>query len=363
MKKYIALLFIVLSFSSLKAQRIISFFNEQKSPELVALFKDSSLIPNLQAIHGEIRMGTLDLTAERAAIVKKLNEAGVPVVAWLVLSEEDGYFSNSINANLSSKRYQEIKAWANQYQIKLKGIGLDFEIDMNDLKLAKQSPLKLIYKMYTRLYEDDSNLKNAKLKYDTLVFQIKADGFEVEGYYMPYINDEVAAGKNSIQKMARFIRYETGKDIPMLYSSLNGNGDGLLKIYGADIHLYATGLGSTGGGLDTSGLLTYERLVHDMNVAFKTVKEVHIFSLEGAVKAGMMPKLLNYKYDSAVAYNQNEVEGAIGVQKKVKFISTILSYPTLFLVSILFILIAIVWVIKLIIQRSIKLFKGSKKLQ
>ena len=360
MKKCIALLFVALSCSQLKAQRIISFFNEQKSPELVALFKDSSLIPNLQAIHGEIRMGTLDLNAERAGVVKKLNEAGVPVVAWLVLTEEDGYFSNSINADLSSKRYQEIKAWANQYQIKLKGIGLDFEIDMNDLKLARQSPFKLIYKMYARLYEDDSNFTMARLKYDTLVAQIKADGYEVEGYYMPYINDEAAAGKTSIQKMARFIKYETGKDIPMLYSSLNGNGDGLLKIYGEDVKLYAAGLGSTGGGLDSSSLLSYEQLVHDMNVAFKTVKEVHIFSLEGAVKAGMMPKLLNYKYDSTVAYDQKAIQSAISVQKKVKFISTILSYPTLFLVCILLILVGIVWVIKLIIQKIIKLIKGSK---
>jgi hypothetical protein len=359
MKKCIALLFIALSCSHLKAQRIISFFNEQKSPELVKLFKDSSLIPNLQAIHGEIRMGTLDLNAERASVVKRLNEAGVPVVAWLVLTEEDGYFSNSINADLSSKRYQEIKAWANQYQIKLKGIGLDFEIDMNDLKLARQSPFKLIYKMYARLYEDDSHFTMARLKYDTLVAQIKADGYEVEGYYMPYINDEAAAGKTSIQKMARFIKYETGKDIPMLYSSLNGNGDGLLKIYGEDVKLYAAGLGSTGGGLDSASLLSYEQLAHDMNVAFKTVKEVHIFSLEGAVKAGMMPKLLNYKYDSAVAYDQKAIQSAISVQKKVKFISTILSYPTLFLVSILLILTGIVWVIKLIIQKIVKLIKGS----
>ena len=96
MKKISILLFTFLSFSQIKAQRVISFFNELKSTELVELFKDTNLIPNLQAIHGEIRMGTLDLTPERAGIVKKLNDAGVPVVAWVVLSEEDGYFSNSI---------------------------------------------------------------------------------------------------------------------------------------------------------------------------------------------------------------------------------------------------------------------------
>ena len=358
MKKLAILLFTFLSFSHIKAQRVISFFNELKSPELVQLFKDSTLIPNLQAIHGEIRMGTLDLTPERAGIVKKLNEAGIPVVAWLVLSEQDGYFSNSINADLSKKRYQEIKNWANQNQLKLKGIGFDFEVDMNDLKLAKSSPLKFAYKMFTRLYEDDSHLKLAKLKYDTLMSQVKADGYAVEGYFMPYINDEVANGTTSIQKMARFIPYKTGNDIPMLYSSLNGNGDGMLKLYGADVHLYATGLGSTGGGIDTSGLLTYERLVHDMNVAFKTVKEVHIFSLEGAVKSGMLQKLLTYKYDSTVAYNQNEIQGAIGVQKKVKLISTILSYPTLVLLTILLIITLIILIIRFIIKRIIKALRG-----
>jgi len=137
MKKISILLLILLSFSQINAQRVISFFNELKSPELVQLFKDSSLIPNLQAIHGEIRMGTLDLTPERAGIIKKLNDAGVPVIAWIVLSEEDGYFSNSINADLSKKRYQEIKDWADKNQLKFKAIGFDFEIDMNDLKLAK----------------------------------------------------------------------------------------------------------------------------------------------------------------------------------------------------------------------------------
>ena len=210
MKKISILLFTFLSFSQIKAQRVISFFNELKSPELVELFKDTNLIPNLQAIHGEIRMGTLDLTPERAGIVKKLNDAGVPVVAWVVLSEEDGYFSNSINADLSKKRYQEIKDWADKNQLKLKAIGFDFEIDMNDLKLAKSSPIKLVYKMFTRLYEDDNNLKSAKLKYDTLMAQVKADGYAVEGYYFPFITDEVANGTTSIQKMARFIPYKTG---------------------------------------------------------------------------------------------------------------------------------------------------------
>ena len=297
-------------------------------------------------------MGTLDLTPERAGIVKKLNDAGVPVVAWVVLSEEDGYFSNSINADLSKKRYQEIKDWADKNQLKLKAI------DMNDLKLAKSSPIKLVYKMFTRLYEDDNNLKSAKLKYDTLMAQVKADGYAVEGYYFPFITDEVANGTTSIQKMARFIPYKTGNDIPMLYSSLNGNGDGMLKLYGADIHLYATGLGSTGGGIDTSGLLTYDRLVHDMNVAFKTVKEVHIFSLEGAVKSGMLSQLLSYQYDSTVAYNQNEIEGSISVQKKVKLISTILSYPTLVLLTILLIISLFILIIRFIIKRIIRVVRG-----
>jgi hypothetical protein len=95
-----------------------------------------------------------------------------------------------------------------------------------------------------------------------------------------------------------------------------------------------------------------------MNVAFKTVKEVHIFSLEGVVKSGMLPKLQSYQYDSTVAYNQNEIEGSISVQKKVKLISTILSYPTLFLLTILLILTLFVLIILFVIKRIIRVVRG-----
>jgi hypothetical protein len=90
------------------------------------------------------------------------------------------------------------------------------------------------------------------------------------------------------------------------------------------------------------------------------VKEVHIFSLEGAVKAGMMPKLLTYKYDSTVAYNQKSIEYAIAVRKKVKLISSILSYPTLFLATILLVIFLLILTLRFLIKKVFKLVIGNK---
>ena len=72
----------------------------------------------------------------------------------------------------------------------------------------------------------------------------------------------------------------------------------------------------------------------------------------------MLSKLLTYKYDNTVAYNQNEIEGAIIVQKKVKLISTILSYPTLVLLTILLIITLFILMIRFIIKRIIRAVRG-----
>ncbi len=43
--------------------------------EMKALFADTTLIPTLQQLNAEIRMGMLDLSPERAEVVRQLNKA------------------------------------------------------------------------------------------------------------------------------------------------------------------------------------------------------------------------------------------------------------------------------------------------
>jgi hypothetical protein len=53
-------------------------------------------------------MGTVDLTDVRAKIVQKLNSNRIPVVAWLLLPKDQGYWMNMDNYLNVIQRYNEV---------------------------------------------------------------------------------------------------------------------------------------------------------------------------------------------------------------------------------------------------------------
>ena len=338
MKKPLPILFLFLIICSrVVSQPVISFFNEMKSPQLVTLFSDTTIIPDLQDLGAEIRMGMMDLTQERASVIRQLNEAGISVVAWLLLPEDQGYWFHSRNSEAAFRRYDETKKWIKENNLQIKGIGIDLEIDMNDVTLFKSSPWKMVLTFYKRLY-DKTALEEGTKKYNELVNLIQSDGYRVESYYIPFIKDEVSIKRMSLQRMTGIIDIHTEMEIPMLYSSFMGNPDGLLKIYGKDVHAGSVALGSTGGGVDpTFPTLTYDNLVHDLNVASEFADELHIFSLEGCIEKGYLKQLTDYKPDHSAAKDLSQERKVKTIQKIVRIISFLLSYPTLFLVGIVLI--------------------------
>jgi hypothetical protein len=60
----------------------LTFFCELEADALEALFADSSVIGNLATLEASVSLGILDLSPGRAAVVRRLNEAGIPVIAW-----------------------------------------------------------------------------------------------------------------------------------------------------------------------------------------------------------------------------------------------------------------------------------------
>ena len=62
---------------------------------------------------GEPRL--VDLSPERAEVVRRLNAAGVPVIAWQLLPEEQGYWYNMSNAPSAAARYSAFRAWTAEH--------------------------------------------------------------------------------------------------------------------------------------------------------------------------------------------------------------------------------------------------------
>ena len=74
----------------------LTFFCELEPDPLQTLISEST-ITCLVDLKAHLSLGILDLSDPRAEVVKRLNSAGVPVTAWLLLPEEQGYWFNLDN--------------------------------------------------------------------------------------------------------------------------------------------------------------------------------------------------------------------------------------------------------------------------
>jgi hypothetical protein len=320
----------------------ISFFNEQEGPELEVLFKDSTLLPNLKSLGAEIRMGMLDLSSQRAQVLRSLNNAEIPVVAWLLLPKEKGYWFHSGNADEAFTRYFEIRDWAQEEGIVFSGIGIDLELDMNDIALFQNQKLMLLSKIIGRLY-GQTEFEQSREAYKRLIAQVRSDGYPIESYYVPFIRKESEEGRTALQQATGFMDLETDKDIPMLYTSFMGNPYGTLKVLALDENLKAVALGSTGGGFDpTMPSMSWEDLAYDLRLASQTANEIHIFCLEAAVEKGFLPRLLNFDFNEAVMPYPEQISPVLRLQDNVLRISAILSYPTALLGTVFLIFLGLI---------------------
>jgi len=82
----------------------LTFFCELHTEQLTRLFEDRFVIDDLNNLGAVLSLGILDLSEERAEVVKRLNKAGLPMVAWLLLPEEDGYWFNVTGSTLTIMR-------------------------------------------------------------------------------------------------------------------------------------------------------------------------------------------------------------------------------------------------------------------
>ncbi len=72
-----------------------------------------------------IAMSTLD--ASTAEAIKFLNEKDVPVIAWVVLSDGEGYWTNPLNLENTKEKIQKIRKWKKDYNLNFDCYGFDLE--------------------------------------------------------------------------------------------------------------------------------------------------------------------------------------------------------------------------------------------
>jgi hypothetical protein len=280
-----------------------TFFCELPAQELKKLFEDRFVFDDLKTLHAGLSRGILDLSSERANVVKKLNRLGIPVTAWLLLPEEQGYWFNLRNYAEATARYQAFKVWSEENQLEWAAIGLDIESDINEMKLFTDERGAVIQKALKRL-RDTKAYHNAKKAYEALVAQIHADGYLVESYHFPLIVDDREAGSTVLQRVVGLVEIAVDREVLMLYSSFfRPHGHSILWSYAQKAQ--AIGIGNTGGGVQAGALenvpyLSWDEFATDLRLARRSGKPIYVFSLEGCVRQGFLPRLVTFEWQEEV---------------------------------------------------------------
>jgi hypothetical protein len=275
------------------------FYCELEPAPLQALFADGSVVDALRRLGAGVSLGLLDLSDGRAQIARHLQDAGVPLIAWLLVDRADGYFAHAGNAPAVAARYDAFRAWSARHALRFEALGLDFEPDLRELDLIVSHPVRGLARWVRRAF-DDGRRARAEGDYRALAARVRADGLRFETYQFPLLVDERRAGSRLLQRAAGLVDVPADREVLLLYSSLlYPRGPGPLCSYAAEAG--AVAIGSTGGGLDHQPKLSREEFRRDLALADRGPGPVYVFSLEGCVQGGLLADLLEHRPAAAPA--------------------------------------------------------------
>jgi len=297
----------------------LSFFNEQDPPELTELVGDAAVLRELRALKARVTMGLRDLSDERAQAVLRLEGEGISVDAWLLLPREQGYFATYDNVEAVEARVEAVLRWKERHRLPLKSLGFDFEPDLRELDALFHHPLRALAG-WARRSADRPRRARALASYRALLERARSAGFALEAYQFPLLLEDRAAGSHFLQRFSSSLDVKVEREVVMAYSSLLGPlGPGLVE--GWTRGLGAVAVGSTGGGVDPLPKLSFDELSRDLRLAARSCSDVSIFSLEGCVMHGHLPRLLDFDWDAPVTVPLAQRVGASSLRSTARVLA------------------------------------------
>jgi len=287
----------------------LSFFCELETPALERLFAEINL-QDLVDLKAGVSLGILDLSPERAEVVRRLNTAGVSVTAWLLLPREQGYWLNLGNGEAALNRYEAMQVWARQNGLTFDGVGLDFEPDLADLERCARERWRILPVLLRRSL-DRRRLWRGQADYKELARRIRMDGLRLDTYMFSLIADERLAHSSLLRRSTGIVDLPADREIWMLYSSmfrgLVGSqrtplGVALLASYAPEAQAVALGLTASGveTGLTDPRPLSWDEFARDLRLAYYSCQDLHIFNLEGCVHNGWLAPLKSFTWDQPI---------------------------------------------------------------
>jgi hypothetical protein len=322
----------------------LMFACELDTEKLKSLFADPAVIGDLKDLNAGISLALVDLSPGRAQVVQRLNEAGISVVAWMALPKEQGYYLNADNAEAAAARFAEFEKWTAENGLRWAGVGLDIEPSLGDWTTIQQGrKWRLVRSLVGRAF-DGERIGQARAAYAALIRQMQSRGYTVQTYQLLFLADERRAHSTVLERLFGVVDVRSDDEVLMVYSSFNHALDAALVWgYGPDAHTIAVGSTATAGNseLDAKfGPLNWDEFSRNLIVASHFSHEVGVYSLEGCVRQGFLPRLKTLDWTQPVTLSSATVEKVRRFRQRVQTMLWIASHIVYFAVATLAV---IVW--------------------
>lgn len=320
---------------------------DQGIADMESWVSDPEVISQLQQLHAGLAVEISDFSVERAQAVKKLNEDGIPLTAWLVMSREQGHYLNGFNAPEAEERFTQFQQWTQQNGLKWGAVGLDIEPNFDHLKGVGKHKGSFLWLMIRRFF-DYGQVERGRAAYRTLIGRIQAAGYTVQTYQMPFLAEERAMHSTLLERLFGIVDVRGNDEVLMAYSSFNhAAGGGIPLLYGPQTQTLAVGttLDDKAAGLTA---LSWDEFSRDLIVAAHFSHVVGVYSLEGCIRYRYLPRMLSLDWGQTVTIPAEQVAAAQRFDEHLRhaiWLFSLLPYIVMVLVLL------VVWLVWWLVRR------------
>jgi hypothetical protein len=313
---------------------------DQGDNQMQSLFSDPHVIADLKDLHAGLGVPISDFSPERAQLVRRLNQAGIPVIAGLVLPK--GYYFNADDAAQAQACFAAFDAWSREQGLRWNGVGLDIEPDFGELTALKDHKWQLVSTLLGRAV-DFQRMRRAQRVYSALIANIRSRGYFVQTYQLPYLPVERKAHSSLLDRTLGTVDVRGDQEVLMLYTSFAGpSGAAIIWKLGPDAQSIA--ICCTDGDPEAnSAVLDWSRFSRDLIVAGHFSHMIGVYNLEGCIRQGFLQRLKAVDWSQSVtipADDLRRVDRRLGLLMAVLWIGENLFY----IVIVLMLLFAgVVW--------------------
>ena len=317
---------------------------EQSVAQSQTFLADPAVIALLRALHSRLAVAIVDFSPQRTALIRHLNQAGIPVVAWILLPKDQGYYLNADTAPHAVARIAAFEQWTRDNHLEWSAVGLDIEPDFTLLAALKAHPGQLIATLLDRCF-DTARMNRAGATYSTLIAQLQAHGYVVQTYQMPYLPAERRAHSTLPDRLLGTIDVRGNEEYLMLYTSA-ARPIGAAMIWSLGPHAQFIAIGSTDGAGTPgppAGPLDWNEFSRDLIVAGHFSRRIGIYDLEGCIRQGFLPRLQSFNWSQSVELSSTSIRRAQRISILLPTVLFVLSYSPWFLLALVVLIAFLLW--------------------